>query len=366
MGDDITMSRVDAIEQYMGLRPKYVAFTERVVTLVNELLRINGIKAHLVEGRTKTIESFDEKIRRPGKSYSDPINELFDLSGIRVIVYYLKDVEKVLEVLSNEFKIIESETSHMVSEYSPDQFGYISMHIVVKIKPYRAKLSEWNAYESYPAEIQIRTVLQHSWAVVSHAMQYKHESDVPKQLRRKLYRLAGLFELADEEFASIRNKTDIIRNKASENLDRGNVQIPLNSISLSEFVQRWNFNEIKKFMQSIGYTFDPKIADVLNQDSLGNIIYHSEKLRINTIEDLASVINIDAKNFFQIINPKKSNWTVTVEFVLYLLLIRAKIDEFTLEDLVNVGWHESIAKRVINGAIKDKILANGSKERRRL
>ncbi|MBF6650551.1 GTP pyrophosphokinase family protein [Methylobacter sp. BlB1] len=360
------MSEVDVVEQFTLLRPQYVAFTERTMSLISELLKIQGIKTHLIEGRAKTVDSFREKIRRPGKSYDNPLEELPDLSGIRIIVYYLDDVEKVANMLSSQFKVIESETSHLASEYSPDQFGYISLHSVVSLNFDREKLPEWRAYKGYRSEIQIRTVLQHSWAAVSHALQYKHESDVPKQLRRKLYRLAGLFELADEEFIAVRKETETLRAKAVQALDHGNTEVSLNSISLREFSQRWSKLEaLKQLMESIGYIFDrPPGDEDEDKDYFGVIASHCEKLGIRTIREFESAIDYDAETFLKRIHPAGHDWFVSEEFALYLLLIRARIDEFTVDELVSVGWGHSTATRVIEGAREDEKLTKRSKGRR--
>jgi hypothetical protein len=51
--------------------------------------------------------------------------------------------------------------------------------------------------------VQVRTVLQHAWASISHALQYKQEDDIPRALRRRLARISALLEVADEEFAEL-------------------------------------------------------------------------------------------------------------------------------------------------------------------
>lgn len=352
------MPEADIVEQFTLLRPQYVAFTERTRSLIDELLKIHGIKTHLIDGRTKTVDSFREKIRRPGKSYTDPLAELPDLSGIRIIVYYLDDVEKVSDILSREFTVLESETSHLASEYSPDQFGYISLHSVVSLNTDREKLPEWKAYKGYRSEIQIRTVLQHSWAAVSHALQYKHESDVPKQLRRKLYRLSGLFELADEEFIAVRNETELLRTKTVHALEQGNIEVSLNSISLNEFAKRWNkLEKLRLFMKSIGYTFElpPYDEEDDDKDYFGVITSHCEKLGILTVQEFESIIDYDAESYLRRIHGG-DEWYVSEDFTLYLLLIRARVDEFTVNDLVSLGWKVEIASRVIVGAKEDKKL----------
>ena len=40
-----------------------------------------------IESRTKTVKSFIEKVTSKGK-YADPLQEMTDLVGLRVIVYY--------------------------------------------------------------------------------------------------------------------------------------------------------------------------------------------------------------------------------------------------------------------------------------
>lgn len=55
-------------------------------------------------------------------------------------------------------------------------------------------------------EIQIRSILQHAWAEIEHDLQYKSAEAVPKEVRRRFARLAGLLELGDVEFMGIRDQ----------------------------------------------------------------------------------------------------------------------------------------------------------------
>ncbi|HEU5454404.1 MAG TPA: DUF429 domain-containing protein, partial [Nocardioides sp.] len=58
------------------------------------------------------------------------------------------------------------------------------------------------------AQVQIRTVLQHAWAEFEHDIRYK--GDVPDEhapdLDRRFTLAAGLLELADREFSTIRDR----------------------------------------------------------------------------------------------------------------------------------------------------------------
>ncbi|MEJ7833861.1 MAG: DUF429 domain-containing protein, partial [Nocardioides sp.] len=75
-------------------------------------------------------------------------------------------------------------------------FGYASRHLLVKLDDGRV------------ASVQLRTVLQHAWAEFEHDIRYK--GNVPEEHARDLDRrftlAAGLLELADQEFATIRER----------------------------------------------------------------------------------------------------------------------------------------------------------------
>ena len=82
------------VEKFQLIRPIYEDFNEKVKNLLKSLIDENQIKYHLIESRTKSIKSFQEKISRKDNKYTNPIEEITDLAGIRIIVYYIDDVEK--------------------------------------------------------------------------------------------------------------------------------------------------------------------------------------------------------------------------------------------------------------------------------
>jgi hypothetical protein len=86
----------------------------------------------------------------------------------------------------------------------PDRFGYLSLHYVVSLNEGRLALPEYRNFDNVKFEIQIRSILQHAWAEIEHDLGYRTENAIPAQLRRRFSRLAGLLELADEEFTQIR------------------------------------------------------------------------------------------------------------------------------------------------------------------
>jgi putative GTP pyrophosphokinase len=224
--------------KYREIFPLYERFAEKLKILLQDLLNSEDVKFQVVESRSKTVESFSHKIRREGKSYKDPLAEITDLCGSRIVLYYVDDVDKVDRLIRREFTVDGKNSVDKRAILAPDQFGYLSVHKIARLGRSRSRLAEWKAFSQLTCEIQIRTVLQHSWAAISHALQYKQEVDVPTASRRRLTRLAGLLELADEEFVLIRNEKRILQKEVSNDVSLGNLDIEINSVSLRQFVQQ--------------------------------------------------------------------------------------------------------------------------------
>jgi putative GTP pyrophosphokinase len=112
----------DFVSEYAAKHSLYQQFAQKVDSLVLELLKKRQISTHATEYRAKSIEGFSEKIRRPGKSYKDPLVELSDLSGNRVILHYQEDVDTVCSLLRKEFRVDDSRSVNKSEELEFDRF----------------------------------------------------------------------------------------------------------------------------------------------------------------------------------------------------------------------------------------------------
>ncbi len=126
-----------------------------------DLLEANGIDFHVIEARAKTLESVKNKLSKPGKSFDDPEKQIPDLAGVRVVLYDKKEVSETAALIDKEFDVDSEASSDKLSELSHDQFGYLSIHKVARLKSNRKTMSEWSRFAEFHVEIQIRTVLQH-------------------------------------------------------------------------------------------------------------------------------------------------------------------------------------------------------------
>lgn len=295
------MKETSAIKQYRALRPSYELYCNKLKNLLEELLKNAGIPFHVVEARAKTVESFSEKASRKGKGYKNPLVEVTDLAALRIIVYYQDDVDAVAKLIDSEFKVDPTKSVDKRLELAPDQFGYISVHKIVNLSNRRAELSEWRSCSTLTAEVQIRTVLQHAWAAIDHALQYKGTVKGSSSFTRRLMRLSGLMELADEEFQTLKGEREVIERETSEQFAKGNLNIPVDTLSLSRY------GEHSAILEQIGDA--ARSAGIIDQDfevedqqpDGSDLVGACEMLGISTIDQLQSVMKLrapKAKRFF--------------------------------------------------------------------
>lgn len=189
----------EAIATYTQRRPQLVASTERYLTVVTALLDDAGIDYLSVTARTKSVASFAAKADRHvdgRRLYADPLSEITDQVGLRVITYLRDDVAAVARLLGQEMQLLDDRDMG-VETASEGRWGYASRHLLLAADG-----------EQQPASVQVRTILQHAWAEFEHDVRYKGsipEEDAP-DLDRRFTLAAGLLELADREFSAIRER----------------------------------------------------------------------------------------------------------------------------------------------------------------
>lgn len=199
-----------AVQTYAEQRPAISEAGLGYVALVQGILDEAGINYLSVTGRTKSVASFATKAarRRDGRLiYADPLRDITDQIGVRVITYVLSDVAAVADLLADQVLVREDRDLGQETA-SQGRFGYASRHLVIALDPERAGQRSHRALRGRVASVQIRTVLQHAWAEFEHDIRYK--GTVPKEhepeFDRRFTLAAGLLELADREFSTIRDR----------------------------------------------------------------------------------------------------------------------------------------------------------------
>ena len=215
----------EAVRAYAARQPTLLATTEAYVVLIRTLLDDAGIDYLSVTGRTKSVSSFSAKANRTEGGrllYPDPLEQITDQVGVRVITYVHSDVAAVAELLAEELTVLDDRDLGEETARA-GRFGYASRHLLVRVDqtgPDGAdgadgadgvevgtrEAAQPAGLSGERASVQVRTVLQHAWAEFEHDIRYKGNvpDDAAADLDRRFTLAAGLIELADQEFATIR------------------------------------------------------------------------------------------------------------------------------------------------------------------
>ena len=122
--------------KYSQLLPQLRKAAEQAEKLVASLLSEFQGEVHLISARAKSPESALSKVLR--KAYKNPMKELTDCVGVRVIAYYEREVDKMVDRLSREFEIDVKRSIDRRRALDLRSFGYRSVHLVARLKGFRA------------------------------------------------------------------------------------------------------------------------------------------------------------------------------------------------------------------------------------
>ena len=356
--------------EFGAKRALYDQLTNRLQGLLEDILDQEGIGIHVIERRTKTVESLRQKISRPNKAY-EALDQIEDLSGLRVIVHYTTDVERVSTVLHREFNISPNASEETVKRLAADQFGYVSVHHVLTLGESRSDLGEWKTVAGLKAEVQVRTIGQHAWAAISHALQYKRNNDAPLATQRRLARLAGLLELVDEESERLRAEHETHAEKISELLKRGVLRIPIDTESLQQYL-RWtpHSKTLAEAATLAGFLdSDEELIDVTRSTIISELVALAGAVQLDNLEDLDSILRDNANAhhpfFTALIESSRDEgsggWSATAPFFVMLSVLFSKHKLVTPELMAAIGWHESVASRVLRVARSVTAQSRGKK-----
>jgi len=176
----------DLREQYARLRamvlePLAMRLEAHVTACFRGVPRIDRVGA-----RAKGVDRFlgkAAKVLPDGRAkYSEPLAQIQDQIGARVVTFYLSDVEPVAEVIRRYFRPIE--TQDVVPD-SVSEFGYFGKHFILLLPSdiYDDAVPPGSGPPFF--ELQVKTLFQHAWSEAEHDLGYKPTTKLgPNQIRR--------------------------------------------------------------------------------------------------------------------------------------------------------------------------------------
>lgn len=322
------------IERHKKLRPK---LERKIITILDK----SKIKYSIVESRTKKSESIIDKIAR--KKIDNYQIEIQDIIGIRIVLFYNDDIIDVEKLIINNFTIDTLNSTDKESLYSSNEFGYLSRHYIIMIN-------------GFYAEIQVRTILQHAWASISHELSYKKTTEVPKELSRKLFRLASLLELADDEFKGVRDQHFLISEKIDQLSDNILAKEEINVLTLKRNIttpfkiyDRLTLFAIKAGFGDGGLTATNKDKD--SHQVLYGIKLVCDLLDLNFIWEFEEKINLKVREVQMLyisIMKKARVWTMD-QYFFTLIAIMYHLSEKQLNIFSNqFNWKGRVWEQVFD------------------
>jgi putative GTP pyrophosphokinase len=152
-----------------------------------------------VTGRVKTISSILDKLQKKNIPMDKIVEEMDDITGIRIMCQFTDDIKKVVEIIrQREDMRIRQEKDYITSA---KESGYQSYHLILDYDVITAK-----GTTTIQAEIQIRTLAMNFWATIEHSLQYKYKKGIPEDIRGKLKSAANATVALDHEMSSVRGE----------------------------------------------------------------------------------------------------------------------------------------------------------------
>lgn len=212
----------EARRRWIIERPQYDQLGIQITAALEKEIRGAGIWAEIVS-RAKELDSLIRKlIRKPEHTY----DSLRDKLGVRVIVRYRDEIDSILGIVRET--MVLSDVENTSDRLRLDAVGYRSVHAVVRFHSGSSAASQFPP-EKFLAELQVRTLAQHLWAEMAHATVYKNDETLqplPNVLKRRIYILAGVLELADEEFNRIERGIPVLPEvQILKTLDRNHYKV---------------------------------------------------------------------------------------------------------------------------------------------
>lgn len=182
-----------------ALAPIALAIEHQLRDLLSSTPRVDRVSC-----RPKSAESFLKKARKisnGAKKYKEPLEQIQDQIGARVVTFYVSDIPIIQEIVRRYYKPIETKSHIPENEW---EFGYFGIHYIVPIPNdcINPKIDARLVPKFF--EIQIKTLFQHAWSEAGHDLGYKpgEEPLTSDQIRRLAFTSAQSWG-ADQTFDAL-------------------------------------------------------------------------------------------------------------------------------------------------------------------
>ncbi|UCU95219.1 GTP pyrophosphokinase family protein [Hydrogenophaga taeniospiralis] len=181
------------------LKPLAAALTVHLEDNLSGIERIDRITARAkspLRFIAKAMKAMDDG----GAKYDQPFEQIQDLVGARVIVFYRQDIEVVTEAIRRYYKPIEQR--ELIPERE-SEFGYFGKHFILALPEELFDDDADRTRSPMFFELQVKTLFQHAWSEAGHDLAYKPNAELTKLQKRLVALTAAQAWGADQQFAQL-------------------------------------------------------------------------------------------------------------------------------------------------------------------
>lgn len=179
--------------------------------IINELASKLGKKFDTfikipIEPRLKDNDSLIAKALYRNKNYNNPYDDITDKVGLRVVLLLNTDTKSVEDIIvSCDFWDYSLDRNFEEEKRSkPYEFNYQSIHCIVR--PSDKAIGQHSSLnKSMACEVQIRTILQHAYAELTHDTIYKPNVPISADIKRAASKSMALIEASGDYFETANN-----------------------------------------------------------------------------------------------------------------------------------------------------------------
>lgn len=294
----------ERVRQYSETRILYEKFAEQVLNILKAIIgqEYPDIKIASYSKRAKEVESLRKKLRKD--KYNEE-SEITDLAGVRIITYSRKDIPLIAAVIESSFEVDNQNSVDKTRILGSDKVGYRGDHYVVSFDKDRIQMRENRKFANLKCEIQLTSLIAHTWSEITHERGYKFEGELPEDLERRKNLLAGMLELADLEMDAYVEAFDNYVSKLEQEVEEGCLKYQINSMSLERFMA-WKF---------------PGISPQVFRD-IDLVLNELRLFGLSSIKELNELIHLQYEKEIQ-----KAGWR-SLDGVIRNILIIANADQY--------------------------------------
>lgn len=285
------MSESELLEKWESEKPIYKEWGDFIVSEISRQLEsqekdLQSFFKVIPKPRLKENSSLvDKAYYRANKSYSDPYSQIEDKVGVRFVVLLLNDIQCICDIINSSELWNFDPCKHFEADKKkePLLFTYQSVHYILRPKK-DIEINGVKISTLISCEVQVRTLLQHAHAELTHDSVYKAKRSVQPDVHRTIAKSMALIETTDSFFM------DVTKNLNAGPLEDFNILGRLNSIyelftglnphstkftltiwdAFEQLISPNLVDDISKFLEQPAYVH---LSEVIKSRYIGNTLY---------------------------------------------------------------------------------------------